>query len=183
MAGVRIWFVVRSAGLSMKIKIDSKQIRESRWYEYVARFVFGGAITAIAGIIATRYGPGIGGLFLAFPAILPATATLIKKHETEKKEQAGKSGEVSGRRAAGVDAAGAAMGCAGLVVFGAIVWKALPGGYLPLVLLAATLGWFVTAVAVWLARETLWRKFARKVHATRHFHAATNNSSTNRRIR
>jgi len=28
----------------------------------------------------------IGGLFLAFPAILPASATLIERHEKEKKE-------------------------------------------------------------------------------------------------
>ena len=34
---------------------------------------------------AKRYGPGVAGLFLAFPAIFPAGATLIEKHEKEKK--------------------------------------------------------------------------------------------------
>jgi hypothetical protein len=36
-----------------------------------------GAITAAAGLIAGLYGPTIGGLFLAFPSILPASLTLV----------------------------------------------------------------------------------------------------------
>ncbi len=55
--------------------------------DYAIRFLFGGLITVAAGIIAKRFGPGIGGLFLAFPAIFPASATLIEKHEKEKKEE------------------------------------------------------------------------------------------------
>ena len=35
--------------------------------------------SAIAGMIAKRYGAEIGGLFLAFPAIFPASASLIEK--------------------------------------------------------------------------------------------------------
>jgi Protein of unknown function (DUF3147) len=76
----------------VKIKIDITAIGESRWYEYLVRFAFGGTITALAGLVAKRYGPGIGGLFLAFPAIFPATATLLDKHERQKKERAGKGG-------------------------------------------------------------------------------------------
>ena len=51
--------------------------------------VLGGAMTVIAGLIAARFGAVIGGLFLAFPAILPATATLIERHVREGKEQKG----------------------------------------------------------------------------------------------
>ena len=81
----------------MKIKLDTSGLRQSRWYEYLARFLFGGTVTALAGLIAKRFGPEIGGLFLAFPAIFPATATLIEKHEQQKhekqkKERAGDSG-------------------------------------------------------------------------------------------
>lgn len=36
-------------------------------------------VTALAGVIAKHYGPVIGGLFFAFPAIFPASATLIEK--------------------------------------------------------------------------------------------------------
>jgi hypothetical protein len=39
------------------------------------RQTLGGAMTVIAGLIAARSGPVIGGLFLAFPAIFPASAT------------------------------------------------------------------------------------------------------------
>ena len=42
-------------------------------------FFFGGLITAVAGVIAQRFGPIIGGLFLAFPAIFPASATFDRE--------------------------------------------------------------------------------------------------------
>lgn len=65
----------------MKIKVDTASLKSTKWYEFVFRFFIGGAITALAGLAAKRFGPEIGGLFLAFPAIIPATATLIKKRE------------------------------------------------------------------------------------------------------
>ena len=71
----------------MKIEINFAALARSKWYEYLVRFAFGGLITALAGIIAKRYGPGVGGLFLAFPAIFPATATLLEKHEKHRKER------------------------------------------------------------------------------------------------
>ena len=49
-------------------------------------------MTVAAGLIAARFGPVIGGLFLAFPAIFPASATLIEKHVRERKEKAGLPG-------------------------------------------------------------------------------------------
>ena len=69
----------------MRIKIDPSGILKTRWYEFAVRFFFGGLITAIAGLIAKKFGPGVGGLFLAFPAIFPASATLIEKHEKQRK--------------------------------------------------------------------------------------------------
>jgi len=105
----------------MRIEVDSSGLRQSKWYEYLLRFIFGGTVTALAGIIAKRFGPGIGGLFLAFPAILSASATLIEKHERQKKERAGKNGAVRAKVAAGVDSIGASMGAVGLAVFALIV--------------------------------------------------------------
>jgi hypothetical protein len=142
----------------VKIKLDTSGFGQSRWYEYLVRFVVGVVVTAMAGLIAKRFGPEIGGLFLAFPAIFPATATLIEKHEKQKKERAGKSGTEHGRRAAGVDATGAAMGSIGLAAFALVVWLRLPASRTSIVLLGATLAWFVTAVSVWQFRETLWRR-------------------------
>ena len=68
----------------MKIQIDPSVLKETKWHQYAVRFVFGGLITAMAGVISKEFGPVIGGLFLAFPAIFPASATLIEKHEEEK---------------------------------------------------------------------------------------------------
>ena len=36
----------------MSIHIDLDGLRRTRWYEYAVRFVFGGLITASAGLIA-----------------------------------------------------------------------------------------------------------------------------------
>ena len=47
--------------------------------------MFGGTVTALAGIVAKRVGPETGGLFLVFPSIFPAAATLIEKHEKQNK--------------------------------------------------------------------------------------------------
>ena len=80
----------------------------ARWpKQKLVRFAFGGAITVIAGILVKRFGPVFGGLLLAFPAIFPASATPIAKHETEKKQKAGIATSSRGRQAAALDAAGA----------------------------------------------------------------------------
>ena len=71
----------------MRIKVDPSGLKQTKWHEYALRFVAGGIITVIAGLIARKWGPGIGGLFLAFPAIFPATATLIEKHQRQRKEE------------------------------------------------------------------------------------------------
>jgi Protein of unknown function (DUF3147) len=74
------------------IKVDPSVLRRTKWHDYAIRFFFGGVITVVTGIIAKKFGPGIGGLFLAFPAIFPASATLIEKHEREKRESRGLEG-------------------------------------------------------------------------------------------
>ncbi len=141
----------------MKIEVNIAALSRSKWYEYLVRFVFGGLVTALAGIIAKRYGPGVGGLFLAFPAIFPATATLLEKHENQKKERVGKSGTLRSREIAGADAAGAAIGSLGLMVFAAIVWRCLPHASMAVVLSAATLAWLFVSVTMWIVRKTVWR--------------------------
>lgn len=159
--GYRI--VVRRAEVRvLKIKIDTSAPRRSKWYEYLIRFVFGGAVTAIAGIIANFFGPEIGGLFLAFPAILPATATLIGKQQKQKKEQHGEPGTLRAREIAGVDAAGAAMGSMGLLVFAIIVWIWIKYSVVT-TLCVATFAWFLTAVLTWKAHDTIGRRIRAKL--------------------
>ena len=137
----------------MQIKVDPSAIGQTRWYEYAVRFLFGGLITAVAGIIAKQFGPVIGGLFLAFPAIFPASATLIEKHETQKKEEEGLHGTQRGREAASVDAEGSAMGSVGLLVFALVVWQFVPRYSTWVVLIGATVAWLTVSVLIWHVRK------------------------------
>jgi hypothetical protein len=123
-------------------------------HEFAMRFLFGGLCTMFAGLIASHFGPRIGGLFLAFPAIFPASASLIESHEIAHKQQAGFDGKARGRVAAGVDAAGAAIGCIGLIAFAAIVWKALPRSSPYAVIAAATAAWLALSIVLWLLRKS-----------------------------
>lgn len=139
----------------MRIEIDPSALRKTRWYELVVRFLFGGLITAATGMIAKEFGPGVGGLFLAFPAIFPASATLIEKHERQKKEQRGLKGTKRGRKTAAVDAAGAAIGSIGLLVFALLVKRFL-GEYSPwLVLASATGSWLAVSLSLWQIRKRM----------------------------
>ena len=106
----------------MIVQFKPSALRQTRWHEYLVRFVLGGAMTVVAGLIAARFGPVVGGLFLAFPAIFPASATLIEKHVRERKEKAGLPGARRGKEAAALDAAGAALGSFGLAAFGLVIW-------------------------------------------------------------
>jgi len=137
----------------MQIKVDLSVLGQTKWYEYAIRFLFGGIITGVAGLIAQRFGPGIGGLFLAFPAIFPASATLIEKHERQKKEKEGLQGTQRGREAASIDTAGSAMGSIGLSVFALLVWQFLPRHSTWIVLTAATAAWLSVSVLIWHIRK------------------------------
>jgi len=138
----------------MIVRFHPSALRDIRWYQYAVRFALGGAMTAIAGFIAARFGPVIGGLFLAFPAIFPASATLIEKHVRERKEKAGLSGARRGREAAALDAAGAVLGSVGLAAFAVVIWLGIERSA-PLALLLATAVWLVVAMAAWLVRRRL----------------------------
>jgi hypothetical protein len=137
----------------MKIHVDLTVGRRTKWYEYALRFLFGGLITAIAGIIAKEFGPEIGGLFLAFPAIFPASATLIEKHESEKKAQLGLKGTKRAAQAVSLAAAGASIGTIGLAAFALVIWKIIPDHSPWFVLIAATLVWMTLSVLLWQVRK------------------------------
>jgi hypothetical protein len=137
----------------MKIQIDPTVLKEIRWYQILVRFCIGGLITAATGIIAKRYGPAVGGLFLAFPAIFPASATLIEKHELQKKAEAGVSGVRQARRAVSVDAAGASIGSIGLLFFALFVTEFI-GKFSPwLVMFSATALWAAISALLWFLRK------------------------------
>lgn len=128
-------------------------LKEIKPHEYGVRFVFGGLCTVFAGLIAKHFGPGVGGLFLAFPAIFPAAICLIESHEKEHKSKIGYDGTTRGRMAASLDSAGAALGCIGLAGFALTVYKLLPGRNACFVIALATIMWLLLVIGLWELRK------------------------------
>jgi hypothetical protein len=158
----------------MRIKRNFAAAKETKPHEYAIRFLFGGLITVATGLMAKKFGPGVGGLFLAFPAIFPATATLIATHEKEEKRRAHLNGTPRGRDAAAIEARGTAIGTTGLLAFALIVSGELrssairpeihqswiEGHLLPthtpwLILTLAAAAWFTTSLIFLRLRESL----------------------------
>jgi hypothetical protein len=137
----------------MRIHADLAAIRRIKWHEYLTRFLLGGAITVATGIIARHFGPVVGGLFLAFPAIFPASATLLDKHVKAKKSNAGIANPKRGRLAVALDARGAVMGAIALAVFAVIVWQALPRYNAAAVLGLALVCLVSLAALIWRLRK------------------------------
>ncbi len=128
----------------MKVEVKPEQLRRTKWSAYAVRFAFGGLITAFAGFVGKEYGPVVGGLFLGFPAILPASLTLVKKHD--------------GEDAAGDDALGAVAGSGGLIAFAIVIWALSDRLTALIVLFIAAVVWLILSVALWL----FLRRFAHR---------------------
>lgn len=139
----------------MKVTVTPSALKQTKWYEYAIRFVFGGLVTVMAGLIAHKYGPAVGGLFLAFPAIFPASMTLVESHTRKKKEKQGVSGQEEGLKAASVDAAGAALGSLGLLAFAVIVWLFAARLAAWELLCLAALAWVIVSGLAWVVRQKI----------------------------
>jgi hypothetical protein len=158
------------------VELKLSGLKETKPHQYLVRFLFGGAATVLAGLIAKRFGPAIGGLFLAFPAIFPATVTLIESHEKERKGESDHDGTHRGRMAAGIDAAGAALGCIGLMGFAVVLWRMLPGQNPWLVIPLATLAWTAISFGLWeLRKNRLFGHHPRRRSPARGPHALNSN--------
>jgi hypothetical protein len=134
------------------IRLSPSSLRESRWHEYVIRFSLGGAATVFTGLIGSRYGASVGGLFLALPAIFCASATLIEEHEIRRKREVGLAGERRGKQAAALDAAGAGLGSLGLLAF-AISFYLLVQQSAGWAFLIASVAWLSVSIIAWLAQK------------------------------
>ncbi|SFM13317.1 Protein of unknown function [Bradyrhizobium sp. NFR13] len=135
------------------IRFSPSSLKQGRWYEYLIRFALGGAATVFTGIVSSRYGASIGGLFLALPAIFCASATLIEKHEIRRKMKAGLAGERRGQMTAAVDSSGAALGAIGMVAF-SIVFSLIAEASAAIAFSGASFAWLTISVSAWY----LWRK-------------------------
>lgn len=120
--------------------IEPKKLKQVEPRDLAIRFVAGGLTSVGAGIVTIVFGARAGGIFLAFPAILAASLTLIEQ----------KDDSVEARE----DARGAVLGGCALALFAAVA--AICFGHLnaAVALLLATVAWFAGAlvgyVAVWL---------------------------------
>lgn len=137
------------------ISASPAELRRAKLKDYVTRFLFGAAVTLLAGLISRWAGPVVGGLFLAFPGIFPPGISYVEEIETEKMQQAGLHGTARARTLASVHAAGASEGTFGLIAFAAVLWWLLPRHGLALGLSLATLTWTLVSLAAWYVRERL----------------------------
>jgi hypothetical protein len=140
----------------MIVRIKWSALTQTNGYEYAVRFALGGLATVFAGLIADAFGPVTGGLFLAFPAVFCASATLVEKHERNQKHRQGLPGAKRGRMAAALDATGAGWGSLALAVFAITIWLLAPRGTF-LALGLASASWLAFAVGLFFLR----RKFMR----------------------
>lgn len=123
-------------------ELDLKKIKSVRPREYLIRFAFGASISIIAGILTLAFGPRFGGLFLAFPAILPATLTLLQKKD--------------GLAQATADVRGAVIGSIGLIAFAIVAMLLIPRS--PAAgLVAALVAWVAVSAVVYLVLRLLAR--------------------------
>ena len=123
------------------VELQPQEVQKSSWWDFAVRIAFGGVTTVVAYLIGERFGPSVAGLFLAFPAIMPASVTLVTKHSGE-----GKAINAS---------LGTLAGTLGLAAFGAVVWLLGQQASAWLVILAAVLAWIVVGLGGWLALEQL----------------------------
>lgn len=136
----------------MRIRFDPTPLKESRPSGHALRFAIGGAVTAATGGVAKLWGPKVGGLLLALPAILPIGVALIAKLQN-RKAGPGARGD-RGRRAAVVEATGASAAAIGLIGFAVVAWRLLIRWPSWLALAMATTAWVGITLIVWLARKT-----------------------------
>jgi nicotinamide-nucleotide amidase len=113
-------------------KLDLGKLRSLQPREYLIRFAFGAAISAVAAGLTLGAGPHVGGLFLAFPAILPATLTLLEKKD--------------GLAQAVADIRGAVIGSIATIAFAIVAMVLLTRS--PFVALAAALLAWIWAGAI-----------------------------------
>jgi hypothetical protein len=116
-------------------RLQPAKLKEVGASDLVVRFAFGALISVVASVVSL-WNAKAGGMFLAFPAILPATLTLIEKKQS--------------KREAEEDDEGAILGSVAMFAFAATAtWAltALPAG---LSLAAASGAWLTVAALLYV---------------------------------
>jgi uncharacterized protein DUF3147 len=116
------------------------KLSDVRPRDLVIRFLAGGATSVVAGAVTLALGARVGGLFLAFPAILAASLTLIAEDEDTSQARE--------------DARGAVVGGFAMAAFATVAALSLTSLSGATALALAGAGWAVVAVGGYFA---LWR--------------------------
>jgi uncharacterized membrane protein (GlpM family) len=103
--------------------------------DLLIRFIAGSVTSVVAGLLTLAFGARVGGIMLAFPAILGASLTLIEQKEDE----------VEARE----DARGAIVGGCALAIFAAVVALTVEHVSGVIALLIGTAAWLVAAMALY----------------------------------
>jgi uncharacterized membrane protein (GlpM family) len=118
------------------LKADPAKLKDASGRDLLIRFGFGAGTSVVAAIVGLLAGPTVGGVFLAFPAILLASLTLVADEE--------------GRAKARDDARGAGAGALGLIAFAAIGAALFTVSPSPAAFVAASAAWAVVALGAFL---------------------------------
>jgi hypothetical protein len=132
--------------------VDLSKLSKIRPKDIAVRFCFGAAISLVAGLISLAFGATAGGMFLAFPAILPAALTLVEKKE--------------GTEAAIHDLDGTIIGAAALGAFALVAGAGLRAGSAALALPAALATWLGASLTAYVVVELVRRRITRSGRAS-----------------
>jgi hypothetical protein len=141
----------------MRVRVDPAPLRQTHWQGHLLRFVLGGLVTVATGLVAKGFGPKVGGLFLAFPAIFPVGLAMIERLQNREAGRGARGDRA--RRAAIAEAVGAAAGSVGMAAFASALWFGLDGWPLAASFAIALLAWAVMALASWAIRRPLMNVF------------------------
>ena len=126
------------------VRVDTHALTHPHWPQLGIRALFGGAIALVAGLGGMRFGPLVGGVFLAFPAVLPAALTLLEREE--------------GTDRTSVDAVGAISGAVGMLGFAALL-AVVSRGAPPAAILGAVAGWLAISIGLFVALRVVLRRW------------------------
>jgi hypothetical protein len=135
---------LRESGRGLIPRVEPGAIKKHKPTDYLVRFVFGAVIALVAGMIGMKFGPVVGGIFLGFPAILPASLTLIEKKE--------------GKEQASIDSVGAILGAIAMVGFAiAVIVLAGALGVVPSLVIALAV-WLVVAFVLYAIVASVYKR-------------------------
>lgn len=140
-----------SPGGGRLFAVDLGSLREIRLRALALRFVFGAAVSVVAGLVGIAAGQRAGGVMLAAPAVLPATLTIIERKE--------------GRGPAVTEVQGAVLGAVALIGFAVVAAASMARLPLAAALLGALAAWAAAAIGGYMAQAAVLPSWQRDVRA------------------